>query len=157
MVSRAGEGLGARAGAQDKARYDIQQKKETKHLYKIVHKRRLNDEVTLMRVEAPYVARHALPGQFVMLRVDENGERIPLTIADYDQASTVTVISKVGATTRLMDELEEGRCLQDFAGRWAGRPKPGATSARPSSAAVWAWRSPIRKPGRCTRGAPGST
>lgn len=92
-------------------------------MYKIVEKRRLNDEVTLMRVEAPYAARRALPGQFVMLRVDENGERIPLTIAGYDrEAGTITVIfQKVGATTRLLDELNEGESLADFAGP-LGRP-----------------------------------
>jgi ferredoxin--NADP+ reductase len=87
-------------------------------VYRIIEKRRLNDEVTLMRVEAPYVARRALPGQFVMLRADENGERIPLTIAGYDRDSgAVTVIfQKVGATTRQIDALEEGESLKDFAG-----------------------------------------
>ena len=92
-------------------------------MYKIVEKRRLNDEVTLMRVEAPYAARRAKPGQFVMLRVDENGERIPLTIAGYDrEAGTITVIfQKVGATTRMLAALNEGERLQDFAGP-LGRP-----------------------------------
>ena len=104
-------------------------------MYKIVEKRRLNDEVTLMRVEAPYAARRAKPGQFVMLRVDENGERIPLTIAGYDrEAGTITVIfQKVGASTRLMDQLEEGECLQDFAGPLG---KPSETEGYKKAAVI---------------------
>ena len=54
-------------------------------MFKIIKKRRLNDTTTLMRIEAPAVARKAQPGQFIILRIDENGERIPLTIADYDR------------------------------------------------------------------------
>ncbi len=87
-------------------------------MYRIVKKRRLHETVTLIEVEAPYVARKALPGQFIILRVDEQGERIPLTIADYDrERGTATVIfQKVGATTKRLDMLEEGDCLADFAG-----------------------------------------
>jgi ferredoxin--NADP+ reductase len=104
-------------------------------MYKIVEKRRLNDEVTLMRVEAPYAARRAKPGQFVMLRVDENGERIPLTIAGYDrEAGTITVIfQKVGASTRLLDQLEEGESLQDFAGPLG---KPSETEGYKKAAVI---------------------
>ena len=54
-------------------------------MYKIVEKRRLNPQVTLMKVLSPYVAKKAMPGQFIMLRIDEQGERIPLTIADFDR------------------------------------------------------------------------
>ena len=54
-------------------------------MYRIVRKERLHDTVSLIEVEAPYVARKALPGQFIVLRIDEQGERIPLTIADYDR------------------------------------------------------------------------
>ena len=87
-------------------------------MYRIVRKLRLHETVSLIEVEAPYVARKALPGQFIILRIDENGERIPLTIADYDrEKGTATVIYQiVGATTRRLDLLEEGDCLADFAG-----------------------------------------
>lgn len=70
-------------------------------MYKIVTKKELNPTVTLMEIEAPVVARKAEPGQFIILRVDENGERIPLTVADFDrEKGTVTIIFQiVGATT----------------------------------------------------------
>ena len=79
-------------------------------MYRIVKKRVLNPTVTLMEVEAPLVARKAEPGQFIILRVDENGERIPLTIAAYDR-ETGTVshhVQIVGATTEKPDHREEG-------------------------------------------------
>ena len=87
-------------------------------MYRILKKDRLNPTVTRMVVEAPLAARRAQPGQFVILRVDEEGERIPLTIAGYDrQAGTVTIIYQiVGATTMALDRLEEGDFIQDFVG-----------------------------------------
>lgn len=87
-------------------------------MFKITYKRRLNETTTMMRVEAPNVARHAKPGQFIMFRIDENGERVPLTIAGYDrETGEVTVIfQKMGATTRRLDELSEGEFIQDFVG-----------------------------------------
>ncbi len=87
-------------------------------MYRIVKKRVLNPTVTLMEVEAPAVARKAEPGQFIILRVDENGERIPLTIAAYDrEKGTVTIIFQiVGATTEKLNHKEEGEYLQDFVG-----------------------------------------
>ena len=87
-------------------------------MYRIVKKRVLNPTVTLMEVEAPLVARKAEPGQFIILRVAENGERIPLTIADYDrEKGTVTIIFQiVGATTEKLNHKEEGDYLQDFVG-----------------------------------------
>ena len=87
-------------------------------MYKILHKRSLNPTVTLMDIEAPYVARKALPGQFIILRVDEEGERIPLTVAGYDrEAGSVRIIFQiVGATTKKLDRLKEGDCLHDFVG-----------------------------------------
>ena len=87
-------------------------------MFNIIHKRRLNDTTTLMRFDAPAVARKAKPGQFIILRIDENGERIPLTIADYDRVNgTVDIIfQKVGATTRRLDMLEEGEAILDFVG-----------------------------------------
>ncbi|WP_147539043.1 sulfide/dihydroorotate dehydrogenase-like FAD/NAD-binding protein [Anaerotruncus rubiinfantis] len=87
-------------------------------MYKIVQKRRLNDSVTLMKVQAPHIAKKAKAGQFIIFRVDEQGERVPLTIADYDRGEgTVTIIFQiVGASTRLLDNLEEGDSILDFVG-----------------------------------------
>jgi ferredoxin--NADP+ reductase len=87
-------------------------------MYRIIRKQVLNPQVKLMEVEAPYIARKAEPGQFIILRVDENGERIPLTIADYDrEKGTITIIfQEVGKTTRLLGKLEQGGSISDFAG-----------------------------------------
>lgn len=87
-------------------------------MFPIVKKRVLNDTVTLMEIQAPLVARKALPGQFIIFRIDEKGERVPLTIAGYDrQAGTVTIIfQKVGYTTEKLDTLHEGDALLDFVG-----------------------------------------
>jgi ferredoxin--NADP+ reductase len=87
-------------------------------MYKIVRKEVLNPVVKLLEVEAPYIAKKAEPGQFIILRVNEDGERIPLTIADYDrQKGTVTIIfQEVGKTTKLLGELEQGDSILDFAG-----------------------------------------
>ena len=87
-------------------------------MFQILEKRRLNETTTLMRVLAPRVAQKAGPGQFIILRIDENGERIPLTIAGYDRESgSVTIIfQKVGKTTIHLDELEAGDSLLDFVG-----------------------------------------
>ena len=87
-------------------------------MFPIVKKRVLNPTVTLMEIEAPLVARKALPGQFIIFRIDEEGERIPLTIAGYDRAKgTVTIIfQKVGYTTEKLDTLNEGDALLDFVG-----------------------------------------
>ena len=87
-------------------------------MYKIIEKRELNPTVTLMEIEAPLVAAKAEPGQFIILRVDEKGERIPITINAYDpEQGTVTIIVQtVGATTEKLSHLNEGDCLQDFVG-----------------------------------------
>lgn len=87
-------------------------------MYKILKKRTLNPTVTLMEIDAPAVTKKAQPGQFIILRVDEAGERIPLTIADYDaDAGSVTIIFQiVGATTEKLNHLNEGDCLHDFVG-----------------------------------------
>ena len=87
-------------------------------MYKIVEKRELNKTVILMEIEAPLVAKKAEPGQFIILRTDENGERIPLTVADFDRKrGTVTIIFQVvGATTKKLSHLEKGDCLHDFVG-----------------------------------------
>lgn len=87
-------------------------------MFPVVKKRVLNETVTLMEIEAPLVARKALPGQFIIFRIDEEGERIPLTIAGYDrEKGTVTIIfQKVGYTTMKLDTLNEGDALLDFVG-----------------------------------------
>lgn len=87
-------------------------------MYKIIRKEVLNPAVTLMEVDAPLIAKKAEPGQFIMLRVDEDGERIPLTIADYDrEKGKVTIIFQVvGATTEKLNHLNEGDFIQDFVG-----------------------------------------
>ena len=87
-------------------------------MYKIVRKKELNSAVTLMEIEAPYVAKKAKAGQFIIFRVDEKGERVPLTIAGFDrEKGTVTIIfQKVGYTTMKLDTLNEGDALLDFVG-----------------------------------------
>ena len=87
-------------------------------MYKILRKKVLNPTVTLMDVEAPLIAKKAEPGQFIILRVDEAGERIPLTIADYDrEAGIITIIFQiVGATTEKLNQLNEGEYIHDFVG-----------------------------------------
>ncbi|MDD4402520.1 MAG: sulfide/dihydroorotate dehydrogenase-like FAD/NAD-binding protein [Desulfitobacteriaceae bacterium] len=87
-------------------------------MFKILKKRTLNENVKMMVIDAPYVARKAEPGQFIIFRIDENGERIPLTIADHDrEKGTVTIIfQEVGKTTTCLGELEEGDSILDFVG-----------------------------------------
>lgn len=87
-------------------------------MYKIVRKRILNSNVKSMDILAPDIAKKAEPGQFIILRVREDGERIPLTIADYDrEKGTVTItFQEVGKTTKLLGNLEEGDNLLDFVG-----------------------------------------
>ena len=93
--------------------------------YKIVKKADLNSQIYLMEIEAPLVARKAAPGQFVILRIDEKGERVPFTIADFDkEKGTVTVIIQaVGKTTKDLSKLNEGDTILDFAGP-LGIPTP---------------------------------
>ncbi len=87
-------------------------------MYRILKKRTLNPTVTLMDIEAPLVAKKAQPGQFIILRVDETGERIPLTVAGTDpQSGAVTIIFQiVGATTFKLNQKQQGESIQDFAG-----------------------------------------
>ena len=94
-------------------------------MYKIVKKEVLNSVVVMMEIEAPYVAARCEAGQFVIVRVDEDGERIPLTIADFDrERNTVEIIFQVvGYSTTLMARLNEGDYLQDFVGP-LGQPAP---------------------------------
>ena len=87
-------------------------------MYRIVTKEALKPTVILYEIEAPMVARKAQPGQFIILRVDENGERIPITIHDYDrEKGTVTIIVQtVGATTEKLSHKQQGEYLHDFVG-----------------------------------------
>lgn len=87
-------------------------------MYKIVKKRELNSTVTMMDIYAPLVAKKAEAGQFIILRVDENGERIPLTVAGFDrEAGTVKIIFQiVGGTTMRLNAKKEGEYIQDFVG-----------------------------------------
>ena len=87
-------------------------------MFKILYKKELAENITLMNIEAPRVARSAKPGQFVIVRVGDEGERIPLTIADYsvDEGWVQIVIQSLGASTRKIVALEEGDSLTDFAG-----------------------------------------
>ena len=87
-------------------------------MYKILKKKELNAQVTLMELEAPLIAKKALAGQFIIFRIDEFGERIPLTIADYDrEKGTVTIIfQKVGRSTIMLGNLNEGDSILDLVG-----------------------------------------
>ena len=92
-------------------------------MYKIVCKKELNSAVTYMEIEAPFVAKKAKAGQFIIFRIDEQGERVPLTIAGYDrEKGTVAIIfQKVGFTTKALGQLNEGDYIRDFVGP-LGRP-----------------------------------
>ena len=87
-------------------------------MFKIVRKQALNDAVTLMEIEAPFIAKKAKAGQFIIFRIDEQGERVPLTIAGYDrEKGTVTIIfQKVGFATIALGNLNEGDYIRDFVG-----------------------------------------
>lgn len=93
-------------------------RKEMMKMYKILRKKELNPTVTLLDIEAPLIAKKAEPGQFIILRVDSEGERIPLTIADYDrEAGWVRIIFQiVGGTTEKLNHLNEGEFVHDFVG-----------------------------------------
>ena len=87
-------------------------------MFTIVKKERLNPTVSKMVIDAPFVARKAEPGQFIIFRAHEDSERVPLTIADFDrEAGTVTIIYQiVGGSTLELDAMNEGEALQDFVG-----------------------------------------
>ncbi len=92
-------------------------------MFKIVRKQELNPTVTMLEIEAPFVARKALAGQFIIFRIDEKSERVPLTIAGYDrEKGTVSIIfQKVGLSTKMLGEMNEGDYIRDFVGP-LGRP-----------------------------------
>lgn len=87
-------------------------------MYKILSKEELNSTVTKMVIEAPFVAKKAEPGQFIILRVDKDGERVPLTIADFNrEKETVTIIFQVvGAETTRLNKKNAGDYIEDFVG-----------------------------------------
>lgn len=87
-------------------------------MFEIVKKRELNAMVTLLELKAPFIAKKAQAGQFILFRVDEVGERVPLTIADYDrEKGTITIIfQKAGLATRLLGAKQEGEYILDFVG-----------------------------------------
>lgn len=87
-------------------------------MFKIIRKKQLNEQVVLFEIEAPFIAAKAEAGQFIIFRLDEQGERVPLTIADYDrQKGTITIIFQiVGASTMMLGELNEGDCISDVVG-----------------------------------------
>ena len=87
-------------------------------MFKIVNKRQLNEQVVLMEIEAPFIAKKAQAGQFIIFRIDEKGERIPLTIADYDrEKGTVTIIFQtIGRSTSQLAQLNVGDAILDFVG-----------------------------------------
>ena len=94
-------------------------------MFRIVRKQELNPSVTLLEIEAPFIARKAKAGQFIIFRIDEMGERVPLTIAGYDrEKGTVTIIfQKVGFSTIALGNLNEGDYIRDFVGP-LGKPTP---------------------------------
>ena len=106
-------------------------------MYRIVRKEALKPTVILYEIEAPMVAKKAEPGQFIILRVDENGERIPITIHDYDrEKGTVTIIVQtVGATTEKLSHKQQGEFIQDFVGP-LGRPTETEGTTSPMSTAM---------------------
>ncbi|MEG0570678.1 MAG: sulfide/dihydroorotate dehydrogenase-like FAD/NAD-binding protein [Oscillospiraceae bacterium] len=87
-------------------------------MYKIINKRNLNSEVVLMEVEAEFIAQKAQAGQFIIFRVDEQGERVPLTIADYDRKrGTITIIFQtIGASTKKLSQIKINDYILDFVG-----------------------------------------
>lgn len=96
-------------------------------MYRIAYKKDLNEQVTLMKIEAPLIAKKARPGQFIIFRIDEYGERVPLTIADTDpEAGTVTIIfQKVGLSTNLLGSMNAGDSILDFVGPLGCRHRSG--------------------------------
>ncbi len=121
-------------------------------MYKIVRKRVLNSQVKLLEIEAPYVARKAEPGQFIILRTHEDGERVPLTIADYDRVKgTITIIfQEVGATTKRLGQMEVGDEVLDFAGPLGVASHFDGVKRQPSSAAGLEPPSHFRRLRNCT-------
>jgi len=109
-------------------------------MYKIVRKQELNSAVTLMEIEAPFVAKKAKAGQFIIFRIDDKGERVPLTIAGYDrEKGTVTIIfQKVGFATISLGALTKATTFRTLLALWASPPPWRARRRSAWSAAAWA-------------------
>ena len=122
-------------------------------MYQILKKKTLNANTKLMVIDAPNVARKAEPGQFIILRVSEDGERIPLTIAEYDRdKGTITIIfQEVGATTMALGALDEGDCLHDFVGPLGKASELEGLKKVAVSAAAWAVPLLTRRPRSCMK------
>lgn len=122
-------------------------------MYKILEKKTLNANTKQMIIHAPHVAKKALPGQFIILRVDEEGERIPLTIASYDreQGTIMIIFQEVGATTKQLGLLNVGDCLHDFVGPLGRASELEGLKKWLWSAAVWAVPLLIRRQRHCTK------
>lgn len=122
-------------------------------MYKILRKQCLNPTVTRMDVEAPLIAKKAEPGQFIILRVDADGERIPLTIADYDrEAGWVSIIFQiVGATTENSITSKKAISFTISSALSENRPKRTDLKKSRSSAAAWAALSHIPWLKKCTK------
>lgn len=101
-------------------------------MYKIQEAEMLANNIYRMVVEAPRVAQHCLPGQFVIVKADEEGERIPLTICDYDrEAGTITIVfMPIGESTKKMKDLKAGDAFMDFVGPLGSRPSSAAKIRR---------------------------
>ena len=145
-------------------------KHEVAKLFQIVEKKKLNDAVTMVRIAAPLIAKKVLPGQFIIFRLDEFGERVPLTVADYDrEGGTITLIFQAaGESTRQFAALEAGDAILDLVGplgvptelpegtksvwrRWMrNRLSPGKASAQPGLAGRYDCRLPEQ--GYCNSG-----
>ena len=135
-------------------------KHEVAKLFQIVEKKKLNDAVTMVRIAAPLIAKKVLPGQFIIFRLDEFGERVPLTVADYDrEGGTITLIFQAaGESTRQFAALEAGDApgghkvgLRNRRRRWMrNRLSPGKASAQPGLAGRYDCRLPEQ--GYCNSG-----
>jgi len=90
--------------------------REGAQMYKILEKKELSNMVDQMKIEAPLVAKNCKPGHFIILRVDDSGERIPLTIVDHDDRSVTIIYQKLGYTTNLLGSLNAGDVISDFVG-----------------------------------------
>ena len=117
-----------------------------KEQYRIAAKRSLTPEIGQISVEAPLIAARAKAGQFIILRVDEAGERIPLTISSAQDGKVTVVYQKVGGTTLALDQLQEGTASTTLWVLWAPPPTWRATAGWRCWAEAWAVPSPCRWP-----------
>jgi len=122
-------------------------------MFKIIKKKVLGQDIKLLKIEAPDISKKAKPGQFVIVKIGEKGERVPLTINDFDpQEGTITIVfQEVGKTTILLGRLNEGDVIEDLVGRWGSIPKLRSLVKLSVSEAVWEQRLFIRSPAVSSR------